>query len=263
MAHSTDTDPQAPPAPALLAPTGARVVDAAAVTFAWKPVEGADAYRFEVAADTDFETRLVEQEFGGRTSLTVANFFEANQQTYYWRVLARNAAGWSSGERIESFVAAGAEQARQVAPEDPESLGPAVDLVKSDARAVASDLTGDYSQYADEEDGVEHDRVETGQIAAIAVSVLAALVVVIILVFQWTGLRAQHSRQAQVGLSGYPELRENRARGLELLSGYGVADPDRGAYRIPIDRAIDLVVQERGGAANTSPAPEPQPRSGN
>ena len=39
-------------------------------------------------------------------------------------------------------------------------------------------------------------------------------------------------------------LRELRAKEAEILSSYGVVDSAAGTYRIPIDRAMELVVQE-------------------
>ena len=122
-------------------------------------------------------------------------------------------------------------------------MGPAAALVGSSAVEASAEITGDDALYAlEDDDGVEHDRIESGQILGLALGILAVLVVAILVVIQWTSLRTQNVLSSVSGTSGYPELRENRARAAELLSGYGVAE--EGAYRIPIDRAMELIVTE-------------------
>jgi hypothetical protein len=41
-----------------------------------------------------------------------------------------------------------------------------------------------------------------------------------------------------------PRLRELRARDTRILTTYGVVDKARGLYRIPIDRAMELMAEE-------------------
>lgn len=41
-----------------------------------------------------------------------------------------------------------------------------------------------------------------------------------------------------------PELREIRARDHALLNSYAVVDSSKGVYRIPIERAMQLMVEE-------------------
>jgi hypothetical protein len=53
----------------------------------------------------------------------------------------------------------------------------------------------------------------------------------------------------------YPELREAMASAAGRLTQFGVVDQAQGVYRIPIDRAIDLMVNEQfqnGGAGDYS-----------
>ena len=65
-----------------------------AVTFEWQPVDGADRYRLEVAKDTSFQAVTFEKEVpGDQTALTVTDFFPTNEQTFFWRVRARDENG--------------------------------------------------------------------------------------------------------------------------------------------------------------------------
>ena len=50
-------------------------------------------------------------------------------------------------------------------------------------------------------------------------------------------------------MSQYPVLQETEAQAAQLLGQYGVVDADAGLYRIPIDQAIQLQLNQAAQAA--------------
>lgn len=233
------------PAPRLKAPLESDVVDGAEVVFVWEPVEGALEYQLEVAADTSFDEIVLERMLGPDvSSQTVQEAFPTDGQTFFWRVLARNENGWSSGDHVESFVSVSAAEATDVpVPDRREERGPVSELVKAASVEAAAETTRKALFYEEEHGlGVEHDRIEAGQIVGLAGAVIVAIIMAIIVIFQWTDVRYRAQRNAVVGLSGYPELREARARAAELLTQYDVVE--EGVYRIPIQRAMELIAAE-------------------
>jgi hypothetical protein len=234
------------PAPALVSPKEAHVVDGSAVTFDWTPVAGAADYVLQVAADTQFDQVVFEEGTGDATSLTVYDVFPVDGKSYYWRVIARDSEGVEgTADHVESFVSGTAEAAVAGLERPDERFGPAPALFRSAAADVAAELGGEDAFAAEEAaHGVQHEGVEAGQILGIALAVLAALVVAIIVVFQWTGIRSQHAAQSMVGAAPYQELREIRTEATRLLGQYDVVEGQPGVYRIPIDRAIDLMATE-------------------
>ena len=264
--------PEAPEAPALVSPRREMVVDAQDVTFVWEPVDEAEEYHLEVAADPSFESPVVDERLEAVTEWTPDVDFAEDGRTYYWRVLARDARGWSHGDRVESFVSSTAAFARERAAQHPEgrpdsreedSLGPYPDLIKSAMTEAAAEVTGDEALLEEERRmGVAHEGVEAGQIIAIAATVLIAVIIAIFVVFFWSGSVSEQTRQRVVGLSGYPELRRTDLNAQQLLEQYGVTDREQGLYRIPIERSMRLMIDEaqaqRSGAATPTGTPEPE-----
>ena len=137
-------------------------------------MDGADDYLLEVATDTAFED-VVHTEATEATSITVKGAFPGDGATYYWRVFARNAAGESEGENIESFVSTTPEEAshsveagatpasKQTAPERPdqeEDLGPVPEMLKAVKAEVGAEVTGDEEYFREEAElGVQHEGI--------------------------------------------------------------------------------------------------------
>ena len=102
----------------------------------------------------------------------------------------------------------------------------------------------------DEVVGVEEEGIDVRPLMTAALILFLAVVTAILVLFQWSNLEFQTAAAAATEQSGYPLLRDTDAEGVRQLTQYGVVGTD--AYRIPIDRAIDLMVNEayqaQGGA---------------
>ena len=168
--------------------------------------------------------------------MTVKDTFETDGRLYYWRVLAKNAAGWSHGENVESFVGVTAEVAAQgvLPPDLIEPGGPLAQLVEAEAQEMVLS-----------EEGVEVEGVDVAPLMKAALTLALLIMVAVVVVFQWTNLEVQRAQEEATRESGYPELREYEAASANKLSQYAVVDANAGIYRIPIDRAMELVVRER------------------
>jgi hypothetical protein len=247
MADRNNTDRIAG-SPHLLSPRSETVVEARDVTLKWESAEGATTYRVQVATDSTFEDLVVDEEVGDTTELRLTDAFQSDGDTFFWRVLSGNEAGWSRGNVVESFIASSASQAASAPQtvEEDEKFGPPGALFRSAAETVAAEVTGDTEAYEEEgaEESVEFDYIESGQILAIAAVVLVAVAMIAVVLFQWTNFRHDTVLTEFTGKSGYPELRETKTNATRLLSNFEVVDAEAGVYRIPIDRAMTIMANE-------------------
>lgn len=249
MADTEATSVQAPGSPTLVSPREAAVVGGEEVTFVWRPVDTADEYYIEVASDAKFSNRVLEENVGDKTAVTVGDIFDTDERTYFWRVLAKNEAGWSPGEHVESFVSTTQEEADRhaaIAPNTTENLGPATELVRAASADVVAELGADDREQRferEKEIGVADEGIPSGQIMAIAVSIMVSVAIAVIVLFQWTSVRSQTLRQEAVP-SSYNELEATEIEAARQLESYDVVDEEAGVYRIPIDRAMDIMANE-------------------
>jgi len=253
MPQSKDKEQPTLPDPALVSPTEASVVDAGNVVLSWAAVEGASEYFLEIARDPQFEDLVLNENLGNVTEVAFENRFEPDGVTYFWRVQAGNDTGWSYGDHVESFVASSSADADEHLSRPDERLGPVSQLMYSASVEAAAEATRSEAYYESEHEmGVEHEGVEAGQILGIALALAASVVMIVIVLFQWTRVVEMETRSAVVGISGYPELTRIEQEAERRLGEYAVVDEEAGIYQIPIDRAMDLLVEEmrQDGASN-------------
>lgn len=255
MAQSKQRDEPTLPAPALRGPREAALVDGRRVVFVWDEVDGATRYQLEVSRDTSFEDLVVERVLEGAASTSAEGSFEPDGTTYYWRVLSGNDAGWSNGDHVESFVSGSAEDAEAHMARPDERLGPYPALIRSVSVEAAAEVTGGDDLYEEEARmGVAHEGVEAGQILGIALAIAVAIVMMILVLFQWTRIVEMETRTSSARVARNPELLQSEMEARRMLQEYGVVDPDAAVYRIPIDRAMELIVQEAQQGADTTAA---------
>ena len=237
--------------PVLVSPREETVVNGRRITFVWNPVEGASTYRLQVAESPAFDRVVFEETIDGRTEVVVEDELSLDEKTYYWRIVARDEDGLLHGEdNIESFISGTPEdeELQLASPDADEEYGPAARLFRGAKAEAAAELTDDPKYLEEEAElGVEHEGVEAGQILGFALAVAVALGLSIFALFQYVNIVADETRFTATGTSGYPELREIELNATRQLSQYGVVNQEEGVYRIPINRAIEVVVEEARG----------------
>lgn len=119
--------------------------------------------------------------------------------------------------------------------------------------------------------GVEADTLPVGQIALWVLALLGLVGGLVVALWQYFDAVTQRAVVAQDLSQIPPALPELRARDRQLLSHYEVVDAARGRFRVPIDRAMELLAADPtliapiGGAtppASAAPAPAAAPESG-
>lgn len=99
-------------------------------------------------------------------------------------------------------------------------------------------------EHHDEAFGVEPENVDASPVIMAAIIGTLVVITIVIMIFQWSKQEFAYARAEATEMTGYPELRENRLNAERQLSQYDVLDAEQGVYRIPIDRAIDLMAQQ-------------------
>jgi hypothetical protein len=84
---------------------------------------------------------------------------------------------------------------------------------------------------------------KSGLVAVVGV-VSAVVLVAVILLLQAIYYRAEQKENLAKAVMVPPEAQAVRAEQLGQLQGYRVVDPQQGIVAIPIDRAMELVLQE-------------------
>lgn len=92
--------------------------------------------------------------------------------------------------------------------------------------------------------GVQYEGVGAGPIIAFIFVTIVFIGLVVWVAMGWFMAEAQQAHaEAAAGLN-YPDLRQVELSAARLLNQYEVVDAAQGVYRIPLDRAIDLIVDE-------------------
>lgn len=101
---------------------------------------------------------------------------------------------------------------------------------------------------------VEPEGLNAGALGLVVVGGMVLILAAMFVVVSVTELVFHDALVESTGISGYPTLTETRQSAEDLLSSYAPIDLDAGVYRIPIDRAMGLIVEEAqpsfGGGGN-------------
>lgn len=236
---------QALSAPSLFAPTDAVSVDGDEVTFVWNPVEDAEKYHLQVAPTARFEEPVLDTDVGVETAVTVGNQFPTDGSTFFWRVVAESAAGDLATSSVESFLTTTAVEAEMEAPSSEKEEEPVTDLARA-AEREATVETFDFEDQIEKEKerGVAYEGVAASQIMAISASIIFVVLVAVAILFGWFGQVSQNQQTEVADQQTYPQIRQAELEAEQQLQQYGVVDGEEGTYRIPIDRAMDLIATE-------------------
>ncbi|MEW5702326.1 MAG: hypothetical protein AB1792_08875 [Candidatus Zixiibacteriota bacterium] len=92
--------------------------------------------------------------------------------------------------------------------------------------------------------GYEKRDVSVGRLLAVTVTAAVVLALVLVGLFQLFVSTSEEDIQQMVLAPESAALRELRAHEEGVLQSYGVVDTTLGQYRIPIERAMELVADE-------------------
>ena len=233
------------PSLSLVAPIDAISVDGSEVTFVWTSVEGAEAYRLQVATTARFEDLVVDADVGTETAVTVGNQLPTDGQTFFWRVLAETDDGEQSTSSVESFLATTASDAEHEAPLAETEEAPVTDLARAAHREATVETFDFEDQFEEEKErGVAYEGVAASQIMGISASIIVVVLVAVAILFGWFAQVSQSEKRAAVELQQYRQIRQAEMEATERLQQYGVVDEEAGTYHMPIDRAMDLIATE-------------------
>lgn len=94
---------EVPEPPVLSAPENGSTVSGTQVAFSWQASAGAEDYRLQIDYDDSFsDPYAYDSELGNVTSKTLGNF-PNDGTSFFWRVMAGNASGWSDWTPAASF----------------------------------------------------------------------------------------------------------------------------------------------------------------
>lgn len=92
--------------------------------------------------------------------------------------------------------------------------------------------------------GVQYEGIGAGPIMGFIFLCVILIGGVVWVGINWAESEVQKAQEEAAANLNYPELRQARLAATQRLSQYEVIDAAQGRYRIPIDRAIDLMVRE-------------------
>lgn len=95
--------------------------------------------------------------------------------------------------------------------------------------------------------GVQDEGINVAPILGVIGVIMAFVVVAVIAMFQITNLEHTKVELASASYSGHPELQQLRMDAAEALTQYAVVDEAAGVYRIPVDQAMQLMLNEAQG----------------
>lgn len=113
------------------------------------------------------------------------------------------------------------------------------DIESSDAS------TAGHDEHHHVEFSVEAESLDAKLIGGIVFGTAIVVVGLILVGFTITEVTSREMIAEAVAQTSYPEIREARAAATSRLTKYEVIDATNGVYRMPIDRAIDLMVNEQ------------------
>lgn len=94
------------------------------------------------------------------------------------------------------------------------------------------------------ETGVTPDGFRPIRIMAVLICAALVIFTLVVIVSQFVYYTAQETRYTTSDEISYPDLELLESQAAEILDQYSLLDEEAGVYRIPINRAIELVAGE-------------------
>jgi hypothetical protein len=97
---------------------------------------------------------------------------------------------------------------------------------------------------------VEAEGLPAGFLIGLVTVVVVLVFTIVVIAVNTMSLRFEDARVRATEITGYPLLRETEAAAQKKLDYYEVIDASTGVYRMPISRAMTLIVNESAGASS-------------
>lgn len=208
----------------LLQPHDEAVVDGRDITFEWEDAGSDSTYVLQVAADLDFADILFEQVYTNSEPVHLIEHFTDAGEVHFWRIIVRR-----HGSEVISDAASFTARRRDSIPE----FIPVVDPASISA-------------------GVEPEGVDVKPIIN-AVGLMAIfLVIAVSILFNWLNLEYQDAVAESITPAVNPVVRDAVVEAEKNITQYGNAGPGTGAFRIPVDKAIDIISNEAYVASDSA-----------
>ena len=91
--------------------------------------------------------------------------------------------------------------------------------------------------------GFEPEDLNVWMVMGVVFATSLVVVALIIVGFAITGSYAKITEDEMLSNANYPEIRDIRAAATAEMNEAGVVDANAGIYRIPVDQAMDLMVE--------------------
>ena len=122
---------------------------------------------------------------------------------------------------------------------------------QEDGSEQSSPHSEEHPSSIDEHDGhfelsdFEPESVDSGIILGVVLATAVVVVGLVILGFTIFNVYSRKTAEELVAQTTYPEIRDIRAAATGELNQSGVVDAENEIYRIPIDRAMSLMVEQQ------------------
>ena len=144
----------------------------------------------------------------------------------------------------------------------PQRLTPP-DLASPQEAAAAETDAPEAFYAAEDQSGIQHEGIEARQIIGFIFFLIIAIGLFVWGAMNWFESVADQAYEEAAADLNYPELRQVELSAVQLLNQYEVINAAQGVYRIPLDRALDLVVEEAQQAPAATFSQELQLRPSN
>lgn len=101
---------------------------------------------------------------------------------------------------------------------------------------------------------VEAEAFNSGYLGKIVLGTMLSLTIALTILAFWFRATVDTDARARASEAQYTGPRQALLEATRVLDSYGVVDEENGVYRIPIERAMDLIVDEHWAGAQAQPA---------
>jgi len=103
-----------------------------------------------------------------------------------------------------------------------------------------------------DEFAAQSENLSAGVLTGIVTGTATIVVIIVVIAVSISGLRFEEARVEAIAHTGYPNLRQTQVDSQQKLTRYEILDRDAGVYRIPIEHAMSLIIEEAAATSSGS-----------